>query len=199
MMMNTGIWASKRQTRRQRVDLVLLVELHHLFVELGAVVAVLGLQLAHLRRQPLHLEHPLGALQRQRRGDHHHDDCDQGDRRGVAVGEAVEPGEQPRRQVEHSGSDHRRSVLVSTAVGNRRRRHRVVAVRAERAAAQQPAKRQPGPPPAPVDQVRLPGVRRTRRREAARRRATGACLLVPVDQRERPAISAVGGHRRGWR
>ncbi len=58
----------QRQTRGHGIDLVLLVELHHLFVELRLVVAMLVLQLAHLRREPLHLEHALRALQREWRG-----------------------------------------------------------------------------------------------------------------------------------
>ena len=176
---------------------MLLVELHHLFVELGAVVAVLGLQLAHLRRQPLHLEHALGALQRQRCGDHHDDDGDQGDRCGVAVGQAVEPGEQPRGQVEHSGSDHRRSVLVSTVGGT--------AAAARGRSPDGPNGRQRSsrrsvsqrPPPATVDEVGLAGVRRARRREPTRRRAAGAGLPGTSRSAERPASPGSSSRRRG--
>jgi hypothetical protein len=91
----------QRQTRGHRVDLVLLVELHHLFVELGAVVAILVLQLAHLRRQLLHLEHALGALERERCGDGHHHGGDHRDRDGVAVRQTVEPRQQGGRNLEH--------------------------------------------------------------------------------------------------
>ena len=62
----------KRQTRGEGIDLVILIELHHLFVELLAVVFVLGLELLHLGLQALHLKHALSALQRER-GDQHHD------------------------------------------------------------------------------------------------------------------------------
>ena len=72
---------------------MLLVELHHLFVELLAIVAMLVLQFAHLRRKPLHLKHPLGALEGQWSGDRHDHRSDQRNRNDVIVGEAVEPGE----------------------------------------------------------------------------------------------------------
>ena len=91
----------QRQTRGHGIDLVLLVELHHLFVELRLVVAMLVLQLAHLRREPLHLEHALGALQRQRRGHGHDDRGDHRDGGDVAAREAVEPRQQNGRNREH--------------------------------------------------------------------------------------------------
>ena len=80
-----------RQTRGHRVDLVLLIELHHLFVELGLVVAVLVLELAHLGGQALHLEHALGALQRQRCGDRHDHRSDHGQHHHITAGQAIEP------------------------------------------------------------------------------------------------------------
>ena len=71
----------ERETTRERVDLVLLVELHHLFVELGAVVLVLRLELLDLRLRPLHGHHRLGLLGREREHHQHHEDREQDDRR----------------------------------------------------------------------------------------------------------------------
>ena len=62
----------QRQAAAHRVDVVLLVELHHLLVELLPVVLVLRLQLLHLRLEPLHGHHRPGALERQR-GEEDHD------------------------------------------------------------------------------------------------------------------------------
>ena len=96
-----------RQTRRHRVHLVLLVELHHLFVELLLVVAMLVLEPTHLRRDLLHLEHALGALQRQRCGDRHDHDRHQGDRDDVTVRQVVEPRQHRGGNLEHVSSPRR--------------------------------------------------------------------------------------------
>ena len=102
-----------RQTRGHGIDLVILVELHHLFVELRLVVAMLVLQLAHLGREPLHLEHALGALQRERGGDRHDDGGDHRQHRhDVAVGQAVEPRQQSRWNLEH-----RSAALLGRSTG----------------------------------------------------------------------------------
>ena len=93
--------SEQRQTRRQRVDLVLLVELHHLFVQLLPIVAMRLLQTTHLGLQALHLEHALGALQGERREDEHDRDGDQRDGACVAVHEAVELADEPGCCLEH--------------------------------------------------------------------------------------------------
>ena len=72
-----GHLSEERQARRHRVDLVLLVELHHLLVERLAVAAVLFLEARHFRCQSLHFQHSLGALQGQRGHQHHHEHGDQ--------------------------------------------------------------------------------------------------------------------------
>ena len=96
----------QRETRGQRIDLVLLVELHHLFVQLLAIATVLLLQPSQLRLQPLHLEHALGGLQLEGCGDEHHHQCDHRDGEDVVVGEVVELGQQPGRSLEQTKGDH---------------------------------------------------------------------------------------------
>src|ERR1700716_1793412 len=59
---------------------LLLVELHHLFVELLAVALVLRLQLLDLGLQPLHRQHRPRRLRGQREQDEHHRDREQDDR-----------------------------------------------------------------------------------------------------------------------
>ena len=80
----------QRQAPAQRVDLVLLVELHHLFVELLAVpTLVLGLEGLDLRLQLLHLLHRARLLDRQRQ-HHQPDGCGQQDDGDEEVEELVE-------------------------------------------------------------------------------------------------------------
>ena len=59
------------------------------------MAAVLILQAPHLRLEQLHLEHALGALQRERGDQDHHGERDHPDRDGVVVGEAVVLGYEP--------------------------------------------------------------------------------------------------------
>ena len=106
MMMKTGNCSSSGKHEANGLTLCCLVQLHHLFVELLAVAAVLLLQLAQLGLQLLHLEHALGRLELQRRRDQHHDQGDHRDREDVVVGEVVELGEQPGGTFEQAG-DHR--------------------------------------------------------------------------------------------
>ena len=99
------------------------------------------------------------------------------------MGEAVEPGEQPGGDLEHAGSDHQalrpqrrgRSGRGGSGTGSKpdgpNGRQRSEA-----------ADRQPRAPPRAVDDERLAGVGRARRREAARRRPPLDAPLVPVDQ-----------------
>ena len=70
----------KGQTPAERVDLVLLVELHHLFVELLAVVLVLRLELLDLGLHPLHGDHRLRLLRGEREQHEPHRDREQDDR-----------------------------------------------------------------------------------------------------------------------
>ena len=105
------------QTTRERVDLVLLVELHHLFVELGAVVLVLRLELLDLRLRPLHGHHRLGLLGRQREHHQHHEDGEQDDGDPEVRDDPVEEREDRPEEVVDGiergagGEDHRVSLL----------------------------------------------------------------------------------------
>jgi len=99
MMMNTGIWARRGRQDARGLIFVLLVELHHLFVQALAVTLVQVLQLAHLRLQLLHLEHSLGALQGQGRDEEHHCHGDQAEGDRVVVGPAVEGVDEPGKGV----------------------------------------------------------------------------------------------------
>ena len=68
----------QRETAAQRVDAVLLVELHRLFVEPLLVVLVPLADLLQLRHVRLHLQHGVPLLDEQRHHDeshqHHEDD-----------------------------------------------------------------------------------------------------------------------------
>src|SRR5918995_1008614 len=92
----------QRQAAAHRVDLVLLVEAHQLFVELLPVVLVLHLQPADLGLQPLHLDHRARALEGQRRRDDHHDAGQQCDGDRVVGNELVEEVEQARDELEEA-------------------------------------------------------------------------------------------------
>src|SRR5918995_6171868 len=92
----------QRQASAHRVDLVLLVEAHQLFVELLPVVLVLHLQPADLGLQPLHLDHRARALEGQRRRDDHHDAGQQCDGDRVVGNELVEEVEQARDELEEA-------------------------------------------------------------------------------------------------
>ena len=80
----------QRKATTNGVDVVLLVERHHLFVELLAVVLVLDLQLPDFRLEPLHLDHRPGALEGQRGRDQHDDAGQKGDRHRVVRHQLVE-------------------------------------------------------------------------------------------------------------
>ncbi len=69
----------ERQAPGERVDLVLLVELHDLFVELLAVALVFRLELLDLGLDPLHGEHRLRLLGRERVEHEHHGEGHQDD------------------------------------------------------------------------------------------------------------------------
>ena len=153
----------QRQARRQRIDLVLLIELHHLFVELLAITAMLCLEPLHLRLQTLHLEHALGALERERGHEDHHGERDQRDREGIVVGQAVELGNEPSWAFEHELLTLSREIRR----GGQRRVHnvgnRVVTARAERAAPHESTQSQPQTTGRPVGLERLDRVTRATR------------------------------------
>ena len=107
-----------RQARGGRVDLVLPVELHQLFVLLLPVVLVLLLDLLHLRRVLLQRLHRVDLPDRQRHEQHPDDDRRGDDRPGPAQAEVrVEPVENvthhvleladDRDRVEDRVKDHR--------------------------------------------------------------------------------------------
>ena len=80
----------QRQAPAERVHLVLLVELHHLFVELLAIALVLRLELLDLRLQSLHRQHGAGRLRGEREQDEHHGDRQQDDRHALVRDDGVE-------------------------------------------------------------------------------------------------------------
>ena len=80
---------------------MLLIKLHHFFVELLAIVAILILQTLHFGLNALHLKHRLGALESQRENQHHDDHGDKGDGRRVIRCEVVELANQPGGGLEH--------------------------------------------------------------------------------------------------
>ena len=89
-----------RQARSRRVDLVLPVELHQLFVLLLLVALVLLLDLLHLRRVALQVLHRVDLLHRQRHEQHPDDHGERDDRpRPREVERAVEPVENVARDV----------------------------------------------------------------------------------------------------
>ncbi len=102
----------EREATRKRVDLVLLVELHHFFVELGAVVLVLRLELLDLRLRPLHVHHRLGLLGGEREEREHHHDREHDDGDAEVRDQAVEEREdRPEEVVDGIEEFHRESAL----------------------------------------------------------------------------------------
>ena len=194
----------ERQTGRHRVDLVLLVELHHLFVELLAVAAVLVLELAHLRGQSLHFKHALGALEDQRRDHQHHDHGDHADRQGVVAGQCIQPGQQCSGYFKDA-SEHGSDFLTSCGDGIGRidmiddavvgEWNGVETRRAERAAAQQSFGGQPQSATGTVHTDRLVAVFRTRREEAAGGQATFGTTLIPRDRPQHHGLQPAAGGR----
>ena len=92
----------KWKTTADRVDVVLLVELHHLDVHLFALVfVVLVLNCLELRLKELHLEHGSGAGQCQRRRDNQHTKCQQNDRDRIGVAQVIEKRKQASDKIEH--------------------------------------------------------------------------------------------------
>ena len=91
------------ETGCQRVDLVLLVQLHHLGVQLLTVALELRLQSAHLGLQALHLEHALRALQCEGSDEEHHDDGNETDRDCITVCPGIKRGNQASSKFKHVG------------------------------------------------------------------------------------------------
>ena len=96
-----GHLQQQRQTRGQGIHLVLLVELHHLFVELLAIVFVLGLKLLHFRLQALHFEHALGALQGQWGDQHHHGERNECNSDRIVMRQRIELRYEPSGTFKH--------------------------------------------------------------------------------------------------
>ena len=80
---------------------MLLVELHHLFVETLAITLVLVLQLLHLWLQTLHLQHSLGALQGEWGDEQHDGQSHQSYGNGVVVRPSVEGVDEPGKWLKH--------------------------------------------------------------------------------------------------
>lgn len=92
------------QTRSQRVHLVLLVELHHLFVQLLAITFVLILQLLHLWLKTLHFQHSLGALHCERSDEQHDGKRHNGNCYRVTVHPPVGGVDEPCACLKHIGA-----------------------------------------------------------------------------------------------
>ena len=101
-----------RQAAAQRVDLLLLVHLHHLDLQLLLVVRVLLLQRLQLRPDHLHLRHRARARVVQRIEHALDDDREQHDRPAPVVDDAVQPLQQP----EERRRDHREDAVVDDEV-----------------------------------------------------------------------------------
>ena len=202
----------ERQTTRERVDLVLLVELHHLFVELGAVVLVLRLELLDLRLRPLHGDHRLRLLRGEREQHQHHHDGEQDDRDPEVRDDPVEEREDRPEEVvdgieDGAGSeDHRVSLLPPhrrvQPVSNVRspgigRRDGVEAAVVPGVAPAHAPDRQPAAARRAVDGERLERVLRARRVEAAPRREVDAHKPPRPDGQHHDARGQRTGARRG--
>ena len=184
----------ERQARRGRVDVVLLVELHQLFVQLRAVALVLLLDRLHLRRVRLERLHRMDLPDRERHEDDPREDGQRDDRpRPRQADRAVEEVEDRLHHVLERRAGSRRRAA--------RRGSRVVdpSVRPRVTAQQAPAReRQPAQHAVLADRERgvlraarvvLAGVRRDERRdqplvEPDRRMATRAqglpsCRCLP--------------------
>ena len=89
-----------RQAGPERVDALVLVELHHLLVQHLAVAAVLLLELADLGLQRLHAAHRLLLLDRQRHEREAHEEGEQDDRpRPRRARDVVDVDEGPAQRV----------------------------------------------------------------------------------------------------
>ena len=142
----------ERQATPERVDLVLLVELHQLFVELLLVVLVLRLQLLHLGLRPLHGDHRLRLLGGEREEDQPHHDGEHDDREAGVRDDSVEeariqpiPSRMPSQT--DCTSQLPASGLMRTGV---RIGDGVEPARVPGVAAPEPAHREPGAPEQPV-------------------------------------------------
>ena len=101
--MKTGSCSDQRQARPERVDLVLLVELHHLLVVALLVVLVLLLELLDLRRELLQRLHRLELLERQRDQQRAHRDRQRDDRHAPARPDGVVEEHDHRSKTSISG------------------------------------------------------------------------------------------------
>ena len=129
-----------RQARGSRVDLVLPVELHQLFVLLLLVLLVLLLDLLHLRRIALQVLHRVDLLHRQRHEQHPDDHGQRDDRpRPREADGAVQPVEDgAARDARAASAGSRRGGRADASSGSPRR-SRIEAAVAPRVAAQERA------------------------------------------------------------
>ena len=104
------------QAAAERVDLLGAVEIHHLLLHLGLVVAVHLLHALQARTQHAHLGHRLVARRRQREEDQLDRHRDQDDCPAPVAGQAVEPGQHP----EQRRCDHGQPAVVDHQVEARR-------------------------------------------------------------------------------
>ena len=147
--MKTGSCSSEREAGAQGIDLVLLVELHHLLVLALLVVLVLRLQRLDLRRERLQALHRLELLERQReqrRADHdrQRDDRDaprQADVSWKNVEDRLEDIDQRLEDVREDGHGSADASRARRRAEQALRLDGIEAAVAPRVAAQQPPRR----------------------------------------------------------
>ena len=180
------------QATRQGIDLVLLVELHHLLVLLLLVVLVLRLDLLDLGLGSLHRHHRFGLLGRQREQHEHHQDGEQDDGDPEVGDQPVEESQDRTEEVEdrvHGGSA---LLCRERGVGRTRVRHGNVVdtARVPRVAASHPLHGEPRASSRAVDPQRIQRVLRARRVETAAGRQVPAHQLPATNGcHERPATN----------
>src|SRR3984893_6275369 len=178
---------NERKTTRERVDLVLLVELHHLFVELLAIVLELRLQPLHLRLHPLHRQHRLRLLGGQREEDQHHQDGEKDDRDPEVGDRRVEEGQKPPACLVERVHGSVPALSGDRAPGGRGRTyvrgwHGVDAVTAPGMTAGEPARTKPAPAHPAIVLDRLERVLRTGWPVPTARSAACRDVLIPADR-----------------
>ena len=100
------------QATTERIDFFLLVQRHHLGVELGAIIGVASLNLFQFRGDQLHLAHA-AASRRVERVEHCLDqDGEQNNRPAPVAHQAMKPLEQPK----HRLGDDVEDAVVNDAI-----------------------------------------------------------------------------------
>jgi hypothetical protein len=104
-----------RQTSADRVDLILAVETHRLFLEFLGIFAILALQLLHMRLQFLHFARRLERLNRQRQNDEARDNREQNDGKPGAARPAIEGQQHLLKEFDECKPDRHSDVSLPHA------------------------------------------------------------------------------------